>query len=281
MPVDLHAHTTASDGSFSPTELVALAREKGLRAVGVTDHDTIAGWDEALHAGAELGVEVVPGVELSVAYERGRFHLLAYYISPDSALNDVLLEIQAARANRNVIIFSNLKELGLPLEEDEVLAFAGEGGQVGRPHFAQAMVAREYVKSTQEAFDLYLADGKPAYSTKAVLTPQRAIELIHEAGGVAVWAHPPRGKSYLPDELEDRLREWKEWGLDGLEVFYSQYTADEARWAKTMSERYALLGTGGSDFHGKAKPTVFLGVTHTGFAVPDEVLDALKAAAGR
>jgi len=277
MPLDLHAHTTASDGSFSPAELVAHAREVGLRAVGITDHDTIGGWDEALGAGAELGVEIVPGVELSVAYEGGRFHLLGYYFRADSELTRTLREIQAARANRNQIILDNLRRLGVPLDEAEVLAFAGDKGVVGRPHFAQAMVSRDYVASTQEAFDEYLADGKPAYSTKAVLTPQRAIALIHEAGGVAVWAHPPRSGQYSLPELEARLQEWIAWGLDGLETYYSSYTDAEAQWTARMQKQYNLLGTGGSDFHGAPKPHVKLGVTHTGKAVPDRVLDELKA----
>lgn len=273
--IDLHAHTTASDGSFSPTELVELARETGLAAVAVTDHDTIAGWEEAFAAGRRCGVEVVPGVELSTSYEGGRFHLLGYYVDPESALIEELRQIQAARANRNDEIFENLHQLGLPLEVDEVRRFAGAAGLLARPHFAQAMVARGYVRDTQEAFDLYLADGKPAYATKAVLTPQRAIAAIHDAGGVAIWAHPPRSK-FGYDDLEVRLRDWIEWGLDGLETAYSQYTEEDATWTTAMRDRYNLLGTGGSDFHGKPKPTVRLGVTHTGGPLPVELLAQLK-----
>lgn len=278
MPVDLHAHTTASDGSLSPTELVTRAREVGLSAVGVTDHDTIGGWDEALAAGAALGVEVVPGVELSTSYPGGRFHLLGYYVAPQSQLMQTLARIQAARANRNDEILDNLKALGLPLEWDEVRAFSGAAdGQIGRPHFAQAMVARGYVATTQEAFDLYLADGKPAYATKAVLTPQDAIAGIHDAGGVAVWAHPPLNRNFTLDELEAKMSEWLDWGLDGLETFYSRYTPREAAWAATMCQRFGLLESGGSDFHGASKPDIQLGATHTGGPVPDSVLEALKA----
>lgn len=277
MPVDLHAHTTASDGSLSPRELVSAAQAIGLIAVGVTDHDTIAGWDEATAAGATLGVEVVPGVELSTAYEGGRFHLLGYYIDPNSDLIQTLATIQAARAGRNGVILDNLRDLGVPLEESEVRAYAGPQGQLGRPHFAQAMIARGYVATTQEAFDRYLADGKPAYAPKAVLTPEQAIAGIHEAGGVAIWAHPPYRQKLSLNELEARLRDWARWGLDGLEVVYSQYTPEEAGWAATMQNRYGILGTGGSDFHGRSKPTVRLGVTNTGGPVPDEVLTQLKA----
>jgi predicted metal-dependent phosphoesterase TrpH len=275
--IDLHAHTTASDSSFTPSELIALAREIGLNAVGITDHDTIAGWEEAFQAGASSGVEIVPGIELSTAYEGGRFHLLGYYIDPHSELMSTLEWIQAARANRGVEILNNLRALGMPLEEDEVRAFSGgEFGQIGRPHFAQAMVARGYVSSTQEAFELYLAEGKPAYAPKAVLTPRDAIAGIHDAGGVAVWAHPPHRTKLSLDELETRLREWIDWGLDGLEVAYSQYTPAEAAWTLAMQERYGLLGTGGSDFHGRSKSSVRLGVTHTGRPLPDSILTELK-----
>lgn len=278
MAIDLHAHTTASDGSYTPRELVENAHAIGLDAVGVTDHDTIAGWPEALEAGAEFGLEIVPGVELSTDYAGGRFHLLGYYIEPESGLAETLRRIQRDRANRNDIIFENLRRLGLPLEEDEVRAFAGSpAGQLGRPHFALAMVARGYVSSTQEAFDLYLADGKPAYATKVVLTPEAAIAAIHDAGGVAIWAHPPRSKHRGFDDLETRLREWIAWGLDGLEVAYSQYTPAEAAWAERMARQYHLLGTGGSDFHGASKPTVHLGVTHTGGPLANSVLVELKA----
>jgi predicted metal-dependent phosphoesterase TrpH len=275
--IDLHAHTTASDGSFSPSELVAHAREIGLSAVGITDHDTIAGWDEAFQSGLAAGVEIVPGIEFSTAYEGGRFHLLGYYIDPQSELMSTLEWIQAARANRGVEILNKLRALGLPLEEDEVRAFSGgEVGQIGRPHFAQAMVARDYVSSTREAFDLYLSEGKPAYAPKAVLTSRDAIKGIHDAGGVAVWAHPPHRTKLSLDELETRLREWIGWGLDGLEIAYSEYTPEEAAWARTVQERYGLLGTGGSDFHGRSKPTIRLGVTHTGGPLPDSVLADLK-----
>lgn len=276
--IDIHAHTTASDGSFRPAEVVALARKKHLSAVGITDHDTIAGWDEALAAGEEHGIEVVTGVELSTSYEGGRFHLLGYLFERDSRLASTLEEIQRERGNRNAVIFENLSRLNVPLEEAEVRAFAGrDEGELGRPHFARAMLQRGYVASTQEAFDKYLADGAPGYAPKKVLTPTEAIALIHEAGGVAIWAHPPHRSKVSLDELEERLREWVGWGLDGLEIYYSLYTPEEAEWTAAMSEKYELIGSGGSDFHGASKPTVHLGETQTGGPVPGEVLKTIKA----
>jgi len=275
--VDLHAHTTASDGSFSPSQLVALASEKNLSAVGVTDHDTIAGWAEAFAAGEKLGIEIVPGVELSTSYEGGRFHLLGYYFARESRLAEELEEIQLQRGKRNASIFANLEKLGVPLKESEVRAFAGrEEGELGRPHFARAMIARGYVQSAQEAFDKYLADGAPGYAPKKVLSPKEAIALIHDAGGVAIWAHPPMRKKVSFDELEERLRDWIDWGLDGLEIYYSQYTPEDAAWTLAMTQKYNLIGSGGSDFHGVSKPEVHLGKTHTGKGVPERVLGELQ-----
>jgi predicted metal-dependent phosphoesterase TrpH len=276
--IDLHAHTTASDGTFSPRQLVQLAHEIGLDAVGVTDHDTIAAWPKALKAGQEFGVEVVPGVELSTSYFGGRFHLLGYYVNPQSELITVLDEIQKARRERNEQIFAKLEELKVPLQESEVRAIAGrDDGELGRPHFAQAMLKRGYVSSLQEAFDKYLADGSAAYIPKKVLSPQEAITAIHAAGGVAIWAHPPLNRKLNLMQLEERLRDWVEWGLDGLETYYFRYTPEETAWAKQVCEQYKIIGSGGSDFHGAAKPDVKLGITNTGKAVPNEVLDQIKS----
>jgi len=286
MGIDLHAHTTASDGSLSPRELVELAAKRGLSAVAVTDHDTIAGWDEAFAAGREFGVEVVPGIELSTSYPGGRFHLLGYYVAPDSELIAELSAIQEARRDRNALILGNLRRLGVPLEEAEVRAYASDGGQLGRPHFARAMVARGYVASVQEAFDRFLADDGPAYASKQVLTPEEAVRLIREAGGVSVWAHPPRAVSarhpvtltQLKDVLE---RDWLRYGLNGIEVWYSGYSPEEHAWAARLAREHGLLAAGGSDFHGASKPTVELGVTNTGGALADEVLDQLKGLRGK
>ena len=282
MAVDLHAHTTASDGSFSPAELVLHAREVGLAAIGITDHDTFGGWDEAEHAGLEHGVEIVPGIELSVAGALGKFHLLGYYVERRSELGATLRDIVAERDKRNRIILRNLADLGVPLDEAEVRALAGEEGVLGRPHFARAMVNRGYVASTQEAFDKYLADGNAAHAGKKVLEPDVAVRLIHEAGGVAVWAHPTRPPSARASVLEFAegeilLQQWLKWGLDGLETYYSAYTPEEAAWTAAMAAKYGLLGTGGSDFHGISKPNVRLGVTHTGGPLPASVLQALKS----
>ncbi|PQV62458.1 hypothetical protein B1R32_1331 [Abditibacterium utsteinense] len=281
MGIDLHTHTTASDGSFTPREVVELAKNQGLRAVGITDHDTLSGHAEALQAGAELGVEIVPGIELSVQNEGGeKFHLLGYYVASDSLLARELEALQRERAARNAVILEKLAHLGAPISMERVLEIA-RGGVVGRPHLARALVEAGHAGDVQDAFNRFLADGALASASKAVLTPARAVELIHQAGGVAVWAHPTRPPSKRAgetnfDELERQLQAWLEIGLDGLEIYYSQFREDEAQWTAQMAQKYALLGTGGSDFHGESKPDIQIGKVHTGRAVPDEVLGALK-----
>ncbi|RYG75241.1 PHP domain-containing protein [bacterium] len=283
MGIDLHAHTTASDGSFTPYELVAHAKLRGLSAVAVTDHDTFGGHEEALAAGAELGIEIVPGIELSVKDELGdKSHLLGYYVDAQGELSQQLAYLQAERDARNIVILDKLASLGVPITMERVLEIA-RGGVTGRPHIAQALMEKRYVASVQEAFDKYLADGSAAAASKEVLHPAEAIELIHAGGGVAIWAHPTRPPSKRGgglvdfDEWEVKLQRWIEWGLDGIEIYYSQYLPEEAEWTLRMVEKYGLLGTGGSDFHGTTKPTIELGVTHTGEALPDAVLDMLKA----
>ena len=284
--IDLHAHTTASDGSFSPADLVAHARDLGLKAVAVTDHDTFGGWDEAMAAGAAMGVEVVPGIELSVAGEGEKFHLLGYYFERDSELGAALAQLQAERARRNDAIIENLNGLGYPVSMARVREIAGPDAQIGRPHLATALLEVGAVASVQEAFDSLLKEGGPAYASKQTLAPDEAVRLIHDAGGVAVWAHPTRAPSERAALLdfgrgEELIRRWNEWGLDGLETHYGAYTPAEVAWTRAMAEKYGLIGTGGSDFHGLTKPSVKLGQVNGGQGVPDRVLESLKARAAQ
>lgn len=274
--IDLHAHSTASDGTFSPAELVAHARAKGLSAVGITDHDSIGGWDEALEAGRQLGIEVVPGVEFSVEDENGRFHLLAYYPDRQSQLVQQLAELQRERAARNEKMYARLAEIGKPLDAARVREIAGPDAQIGRPHIAQAMLEAGHVASLQEAFDGYLASGGPAYLPKKVLSAQQVIEGVRAAGGLSIWAHPPfdRGERSW-QEYEIIARRFVDLGLHGIETYYWTYTSDEAAHMRAWAERYGLLESGGSDFHGARKPNE-LGTTQLG-PIPDELLAVLKA----
>lgn len=289
MPIDLHAHTTASDGTFSPTALVSHAANIGLQAIALTDHDTFGGWAEALKAGEQLGVEFVPGIELSVqtvpvSGDGEKFHLLGYYFEPESELGRELAELQRERANRNVRIIEKLNGMNYSVTMERVREIAGPAAQIGRPHIAQALIELGAVSSIQNAFDTLLKDGGPAYSSRKSLHPADAVRLIHDAGGVAVWAHPTRAPSERAALLdfesgETLLKKWVAWGLDGLETYYGAYTPAEIGWTSAMAKKYDLLGTGGSDFHGQNKPTVILGEVNGKQRVPADVLDALKARA--
>lgn len=278
--IDLHAHTTASDGSLSPTALVRAADALGLAALAVTDHDTVDGLAEAMQAAQGLSITVLPGVELSVEDDGGRFHLLGYGFDPrDAGLRDALTHLRESRAARNELMAQRMAALGLPLTMDDVRAEAGPDSQViARPHFAQALLKRGLATSVQDAFDRYLAAGRPLYLPKQVLTPRLAISCIHDAGGVAVMAHP--GLIALePEALAARVADLAAQAkMDGLEAFYSQHSEAQTRRFLDIAQQNNLLVTGGSDFHGAPKPHVPLGVVYHGHAAPAALLDALPSA---
>ena len=277
--VDLHAHTTASDGSLTPTELVSAAAKLGLRAIAVTDHDTIGGLSEARDAatGIHGGIEFISGIELAVEDDNGRFHLLGYlFDQDDSELADTLVALRRRRAARNEKILVKVQELQLDLSWDDVMAEVPEGGEViGRPHIAAAMVRRGIVADRQEAFDKYLAQGAPLYFPKGGLTPKDAIALLHRAGGIAVMAHPGLSKWSEPEKLEAYIIELKAQGLDGVEVYYSQHTPEQIEAYAAIAKRLGLIATGGSDFHGDPKPHVPLGIAANGGAAPYRLLEDL------
>jgi predicted metal-dependent phosphoesterase TrpH len=290
--LDMHAHTTASDGDQSPSELVRRASEIGLTAIAVTDHDTTAGVAEALEAGRRLGVQVIPGIELSAEVERGQCHILGYFIDPQSPpLLTRLHEVVDNRNKRNGKIVGKLQALGFNVTLEEIEAEAG-GQVVARPHFAKVLLRKGHVGSMQEAFDVYLGKGAKAYVERDRLTQEEAISLLHEAGGVAVLAHPNNLKRD-PQETEAFIAEMKEMGLDGMEARYNLHTPDDTARYLAMAQRLGLLTSGGSDFHGPTvKPRVFLGhVEHShpedigveggGQPAPLEILEALQAKARR
>jgi predicted metal-dependent phosphoesterase TrpH len=280
--VDLHTHTTASDGSLTPTELVTQAKGLGLAALAVTDHDTIGGLAEAQAAAARCGLAFLPGVELSVEDAGGRFHLLGYGFHPENQpLSETLKHLRESRAQRNAQMAQRMAELGLPVTMDDVRAEAGEDAQViARPHFAQALMKKGIVSSVKEAFDRYLSTGKPLYLPKEVLTPADAIRMLHAAGGVAVMAHPglvPLAGNALEARVESLARDA---GMDGIEVYYSQHSQAETARYLAWAERLGLLVTGGSDFHGTPKPHVPLGIVYEGRPAPHSVWEAVQARVG-
>jgi predicted metal-dependent phosphoesterase TrpH len=275
--IDLHAHTTASDGTLTPAQLVRLASEKGLEALAVTDHDTLAGLEEAHATGRELGVEIVNGVELAVEHP-GRFHMLAYEFDPEFApLKERLIYIQDFRANRNRKMVEKMQEYGLDITWEEVEAESG-GDLIARPHMALALKRKGIVRSAQEAFDLYLKDDGPCYVPKIVMTDEEAIGLVKDAGGVAVVAHPLTLKLGTGKELEAELRRLMKLGLGGVEVRYPQHGPEETEALSALADRLGLVQTGGSDFHGEPKPDVFLGVVTNGEPAPYALLERVRAA---
>lgn len=274
--IDLHAHTTYSDGTVSPTELVELARDLGLSAVAVTDHDIVDGVEEALAAGERLGVEVVPGVELSLEWEDRTLHLLGYFFCelPTEELHEALAKLRHYRDVRNERILDRLAVLGYPVEP-QVVAQIADGGAVGRPHIGEAMRRRGYVSSIEDAFERFLRKGAPAYVDRRRLAVPEAIRLLRRSGGIGSLAHP----GLIPVdvvELEHIARSVAAKGVAGLECYYGAYDEGTKRLCLDIAARTGLVPTGGSDFHGAVKPNVVLGVGPEGRPIPDGVLKDLK-----
>ena len=270
--IDLHTHSNRSDGTFEPEELVRRAAERELEAVALTDHDTTDGLEEAVSAGVELGVEVVPGVELSAELERTSVHVLCYW--PDLSNADLQAELTRLRDDRfrrGEQMVEKLQALGFPIRFERVRAIAA-GGNIVRPHVAQAMVEAGIVDTEKEAFDLYIADGKPAHVPKHALDPVDATRLILDAGGICVLAHPGMwgDQTSVPEDLIERMAAA---GMQGLEVDHTDH--DEAARAhyRTVAERLGLVATGGSDCHGDRYDPIRLG---TSVCDPDSFV-ALRA----
>jgi predicted metal-dependent phosphoesterase TrpH len=275
--LDLHLHTTASDGTMSPAELVRYAKGKGLRVIAITDHDTIEGLHEGIQEGDKLGLEVIPGVELSADVPRGTMHLLGYYIDPSgSELADKLRVLQQARMERNLKMVERLRGLGMAIELSEVKT-APEHGQIGRPHFAYMMVQKGYAQNIQDAFDRYLGKGRPAYVEKFRFSPEEAMRFIRKAGGITVLAHPFTLNQAQPEDLDALIADLKGKGLDGIEVYYPEHSEGQRRLYRSLAEKYGLVISGGSDFHGLTKDEVDLGEGYADRGVTYGLVEAIKA----
>ncbi len=279
--IDLHLHSTSSDGSDTPAELVVRGQRAGLTAMALTDHDTMAGTGEFLGACRAQGMAGIAGIELSAAVEdgQGTLHILGYGMNPGCArLQERLTLLQEGRARRNREILAKLNDAGLKLDWDEVKAHAGED-VVGRPHFAKALVMRDYVSTMREAFERYLAKGRTAYVERSRLSPEECIRLIRESEGVAVIAHPFSWETN-DEKLEAGLRGLKALGLAGIEVQHSDYNPEQTVTLLRLAKRLELLKTGGSDFHGSAKTDLVLGRGFGTLCVPDNYLPPLLQALG-
>lgn len=241
---DLHSHSTASDGVDPPARVVERAAAVGLKAMSLTDHDSVAGVEEAIQAGRRLGVEVIPGAEMTCNHEKYEIHMLAYGVDHRSAEFQLFCEqAQRDRIGRAEEMSRRLAELGVPVDMKAVMASA-DGGSVGRPHVARALLDAGHVATFEEAFDKYLGNGKPAYFARPSVPPAEVIALIHRAGGIAVLAHPIIG-----DQL-CLLPMLKKAGLDGVEVWHSHHTAEETERILVEALNLGLVKTGGSDCHG-------------------------------
>jgi 3',5'-nucleoside bisphosphate phosphatase len=279
--VDLHLHTTASDGTRSPSEIVNYAKSKGLQAIAITDHDTIEGLTEAMAEGERIGFEVIPGIEISAEHTPGSMHLLGYFLDIHHPLLKERLEyLQKARAERNPKIVENLNRLGVKMTYDEVVKASG-GGQVGRPHFAQVLLEKGYVRSFQEAFDRFLKNGASAYVDKFRFTSAEAIHFIGAAGGVAVVAHPNTLGNNNSRALEAILLQLVREGLRGIEVFYPEHSPVETAQYKFLAEKHGLLMTGGTDYHGIEGNELEIGVGRGDMKLPYTIIENLKAARSR
>lgn len=258
MLVDLHTHSTASDGQYTPSELVKLAKERGIEVMALTDHDTIDGVNEAQQAGKELGLKVIRGVELS-AEEYHSFHILGYgFQDGDTELSRLCEKLRAGRDERKYKIIDFLREKDIHIELSEVEELAG-GDVIARPHFARILVKHGYVSTTREAFDRYLDTEEFRKKVRRFKADARTcVESIRSAGGKVSLAHPYQ--MGLPDEELDALvARLKDWGLDAIECYYPKYTQEQQAFYLHLTEKYQLRQTGGSDFHGeKVKPDIVL-----------------------
>ncbi|MBA4603448.1 PHP domain-containing protein [Thermoactinomyces mirandus] len=254
--VDLHTHTTASDGLLSPADLVRLAERLGLKGVAITDHDTVDGVEEALHEGRKRGIEVVPGVEISTLWHGKEIHMLGMYVDyrNNNHFLDLLAKQRDVRYQRDLKMIGRLNELGIDITIEEVMAKKGRGSQeknVGRPHIAEVLIDKEIVNTMNEAFDLYLGKKGKAYVVPDQMSPFDAIEAIHQSGGAVVIAHPGL---YEQDDLIPLLGEN---GLDGIEINHPDHTSSKKRHYQEMTEKMNLLATAGSDFHGERHGSMY------------------------
>jgi predicted metal-dependent phosphoesterase TrpH len=264
MRIDLHTHSLISDGTDTPGELARKARAVGLDVVGLTDHDTFDGLDEAVAEAERVGIHVVRGMELSCSRHGDSVHVLAYGADPASpGLAAEMARVRDGRLGRLTGVLAKLAELGVPVTEADVMAQVGESPSVGRPHIADALIKAGHVRDRQEAFDRFLADGGPAHVHRYTIEVDRGIDLVHEAGGLAVIAHPwGRGREHVlpPNLLEALVRDH---GLDGIEVDHQDHDAETRQRLRTLAGNLGLLATGSSDYHGAGKLDHDLGCNTT------------------
>jgi len=271
--IDLHSHTDQSDGTFTPSELIAEANRVGLSALAITDHDTFAGYDAAAPLAAAAGLELICGIELSTRYMGTSVHLLAYFPGnpPSAEMREWLGFLQEMRRERNVRLIEKLRTLGIDITLAEVEKYGRT--LTARPHFARVLVDKGYAKTIQDAFDLYLDESAKAWVQRHDVAMEEALERIAASGGITSLAHPIRVANNNWSKIEAAVADLKTKGLRAIEVFHSDHRPEDVGFYQTLAARYSLAITGGSDFHGANKPGISLGKLD----VPDSVLGDLKA----
>ncbi len=273
--IDLHIHSTHSDGSFTPAELVEEAKRVGVSAIALTDHDSINGITEITRSGEECGMETIPGVELSTEYGTAEIHVVGLFIDPDNeALKEQIRMFVDNRNNRNVKMIDKLREKGFDITADAVYE-RNPGAVIARPHIARYLVETGQAKDVQSVFDEYIAQGKCCYVERYKITPVEAVKLIHDAGGIAVLAHPCLYK--IPREtLLTLISEMKEGGLDGIEALYGRNEGNDEEEYCQIAQDFDLLLSGGSDFHGASKPDLQIGTGRGDLCIPYKILEIMK-----
>lgn len=275
--IDLHTHSTASDGSDSPTLLLKNALDAGLSAVALCDHDTVSGLEEFEQAAAGQPIEAIPGVEISTMLFKKEIHIVGLYVDRNApALRDPLAQLRRNREERNHKLIERLYNAGFQITEEDVAEFA-QGESVGRPHIARALVKKGYFETVQAAFAKCLKRGTPFYIPRQFLPPDESIRIIHEAGGLAFWAHPMHERRGDRAFLRKFLKEMMRWGIDGVEGCYSLFTERQQAISQSVAEELGLLVSGGSDYHGSNQPTIALGTGLGNLFVPYEFLARIKA----
>lgn len=276
--IDLHVHSNISDGTFSPCDVTKLAHEAKLSAYALTDHDTTAGVGKAIEAAkqyTDTPLEVIPGVEISVGYQDRDIHMLGLFIDHENKeLVSTLTHVQNERTMRNIKMAENLANAGIDISMEKLIAQEGSNTVLTRAHFAKYLTSHGYAKNNKDAFQKYLRIDGPYYVSREYISPKRAIDLIHQAGGIAILAHPLLYKLPVP-ELEALVKQLAEDGLDGLEAIYSSNTGYDEQNVKHLASRYGLGISGGSDFHGQNKPAISIGTGRGNLRIPYEILEKL------
>lgn len=274
--IDLHTHTTFSDGTYAPQELINLAYENNIKAIAITDHDTIKGISYAEEKAKELNIELIKGIEFSADYKNTEMHILGYFLDINNKnLLNLLKDLEKTRDKRNIELIKKLNIIGLDISLDYIKSLSG-GGLITKAHFGMAILKKGYVKTMKDAFNIYLGKGKPAYVKRVLISYEDAIKIILDANGIPVLAHPMIYNMSFND-LDIAIKDLKDAGLKGIECYYPSNSLKQTNLLLSLAEKYNLKVTGGSDFHGDNRPDVSLGNIFLNKQIDYKILEKLKS----